>query len=195
VSEKIMVVFAGPNGSGKSTIVKNALANGHCPQDFICPDNYVAEHEKNDVQAYIKAMQEAETQREIRLALGKSFSFETVLSTREKLDFIRKAKWQGYQIFVIYVATNDPKINIERVKSRVAQGGHNVPTEKILSRYEKSMDLMYDVVCVADLVYFFDNSNTEPQMIAEKSGHHVISYIRPMPRWLENLVLRYYDKN
>jgi len=192
VSDKIMVVFAGPNGSGKSTIVKNALAMGHCPQDFICPDNYVVEHEKNDVQAYIKAMQEAETQREIRLALGKSFAFETVLSTHEKLEFIRKAKWLGYKVHVVYVTTDDPQINIARVQSRVAQGGHDVPVDKILSRYARAMNLMYDVMCAADETIFYDNSSDKPELVAVQQnvmfGEQQILPLRSSA-WFEKHVL------
>ncbi|MCL2446947.1 MAG: zeta toxin family protein [Oscillospiraceae bacterium] len=195
MSEKVMAVFAGPNGSGKSTIVKNTLELGCCPREFICPDNLVVAHEKENPEAYKKAMQEAEAIRNALLAQGKSFSFETVLSTREKLDFIRKAKWLGYKVHVVYVTTDDPQINIERVKSRVTQGGHNVPVDKILSRYEKCMNLMYDVMRAADTAMFYDNSGCEPRWVAWKPDREnrdedlPLLLIGNQPNWLKTYVI------
>ena len=85
MNNKRMVVFAGPNGSGKSTVVDTARAIGQCPKNFICPDNFVAPEDKENVDAYITAMQKAESVRYNQIALGNSFSFETVLSTVNKL--------------------------------------------------------------------------------------------------------------
>jgi predicted ABC-type ATPase len=65
-----------------------------------------------------------------------SFTFETVMSSADKVQFLAKAKELGYKTYLYYVATEDPNINIKRVQQRVSQGGHNVPTNKIISRYE-----------------------------------------------------------
>ena len=68
------------------------------------------------------------------------FTFETVLSSHYKLDILEKAKKEGYFIKGIFVLTVDPYMNISRVLSRVAQGGHDVDEEKIINRYHKSLD-------------------------------------------------------
>jgi len=132
-------------------------------------------------------MQKAETLRQTELTLGSSFCFETVLSMPDKVDFIRQAKWQSYTVRVYYVTTDDPQINIERVKSRVAQGGHDVPADKILSRYKRSMDLMFKVACEADEVFFFDNSGERPRFVAGKSK--AIYAEENPPAWLETYLL------
>jgi predicted ABC-type ATPase len=89
-----------------------------------------------------------------------SFCFETVMSDKRKLDIMRLAKSKGFRIYLYFVATEDVRINIERVKMRVQKGGHNVTTEKIRSRYPKTLDLLYDAIKLTDRAYLFDNSDT-----------------------------------
>lgn len=168
---KEVFLFAGPNGSGKSTVVKNFLAAKNCPAYYICPDNNLDENLKDDRKAYIKAMQLAELQRYKAVAENKSFSFESVFSTTAKLDFLRFVKNQGYTITAIYIVTHNPQINIQRIKSRVLSGGHDVPKDKIISRYYKSLKLMRGCLTIADNFFLFDNSAEKPckpQLILEK---------------------------
>jgi len=88
----------------------------------------------------------------------KRFSFETVFSHVSKLDIMRAAKEQGYKVYLYFVSTESPEINIARVASRKAQGGHDVPTHLIVSRYYRSLDFLFDACQVAYQVFFFDNS-------------------------------------
>ncbi|MEL6535554.1 MAG: hypothetical protein AAFQ98_09100 [Bacteroidota bacterium] len=98
--------------------------------------------------------------REILLSQHQRFSFETVFSHPSKLDIMRRAKEAGYKVYLYYVATEDPEINKFRVKHiRVPMGGHDVPAEKIESRYFRSLDLLYDAAQLAYQAYFFDNSD------------------------------------
>jgi predicted ABC-type ATPase len=180
-----LYVFAGANGSGKSTIIGFYLRNGLCPRDYICPDQLVPPDKKNDIAAYTEAMDEAERRRINKVALKKSFTFETVLSTSGKLDFVKFAKSEGYTVAVIYVTTNSPEINIERVKARTALGGHDVPTEKIILRYEKSMRLMSDVIEAADEALIYDNSGEKPIVVFAKYLDGRKYVIEPFPEWLK----------
>jgi predicted ABC-type ATPase len=62
------------------------------------------------------------------------------------------------------VSTEDPTINIHRVKEvRVPQKGHDVPEDKIITRYYRSMNLMYDAAQHCYQAYFFDNSKEGKQ--------------------------------
>lgn len=70
-------------------------------------------------------------------------------------DFLRQ---QGYKIYLYFIATEDPDINKYRVESRVYAGGHDVPADRIESRYKKSLDLMFEAAQIAHKAYFFDNS-------------------------------------
>jgi predicted ABC-type ATPase len=93
---------------------------------------------------------------------GKKLSFETVFSHESKLNFIRDAKNIGYKVYLYFIATETVEINIFRIKERVKNSGHNVPENKVRSRYINSLDLMYEAAQLCDQVYFFDNSDDEP---------------------------------
>ena len=180
-----LFVFAGANGSGKSTVVDFHIKNGLCPPNYICPDQLVPADLKDDMGAYIRAMEEAELRRIENVALRESFTFETVLSTKGKLDFINLAKAEGYSVTTIYVVTSDPQINIERIKQRVAQGGHDVPVHKILSRYEKSMLLMQEVISASHEALVYDNSGAVPLIVYAKYKDGRRYHLVPFPDWLK----------
>ncbi|WP_367915334.1 hypothetical protein [Leadbetterella sp. DM7] len=89
----------------------------------------------------------------------KKFSFETVFSHEGKVRFIREAKEAGYKVYLYFVATEDPEVNIYRVKQvRVKQNGHDVPEDKIRSRYYRSLELLHEAAQYCYQVFFFDNS-------------------------------------
>lgn len=90
---------------------------------------------------------------------GKKFSFETVFSHRSKVDIIKEASKLGYKVYLYFVSTEDPEINVYRVKVvRVGENGHDVEYDKIISRYYRSMDLLYEAAQNCYQAYFFDNS-------------------------------------
>ncbi len=92
------------------------------------------------------------------LELRKKFSFETVFSHSSKLAIMRQAVVAGYKVYLYFVSTESPEINKFRVQARKAQKGHDVPENKIVTRYYKSLDLLYDACQLAYQVFFFDNS-------------------------------------
>lgn len=140
-----VVVFAGPNGSGKSTFTELLKP----PMDYINAD----EIKKNLKCSDLEAAQLAEKQREEYIEQMNEFCFETVLSTERNLRLLERAKEKGYFIRCYYILTADPAINIWRVKSRVESGGHDVPKEKIISRYDRASGLVKDVVRVCDVCH------------------------------------------
>ena len=68
------------------------------------------------------------------------------MSFPDKLEFLRKAQLKGYRTYLYYVATDDPDINISRVRNRVQLGGHSVPEDKIVNRYYRSLDFLMEAV-------------------------------------------------
>jgi predicted ABC-type ATPase len=81
--------------------------------------------------------------RECMLKENRRFSFETVFSHPSNLDIMRQAVAAGYKVYLYFVATESPAINKYRVQLRVAQKGHQVPEDKIESRYFRSLGLLY----------------------------------------------------
>ncbi|MFH1025129.1 MAG: zeta toxin family protein, partial [Nitrospirota bacterium] len=149
-----LYVFAGPNGSGKSTFVDLIRKGSRVPILHINADN-IAEQMK--LTAYEAAL-EAENQRNAALVERKSFSVETVMSTYDKIEFLIKAKVLGYEIYLVFITTQDPLINVRRVEDRVYKGGHDVPSDKTMSRYDKSMKLLPEALKLADIARIYNNS-------------------------------------
>lgn len=100
------------------------------------------------------------------LQAGKKFSFETVFSHPSKLEIMHEAKHKGYKVYLYFVSTESPEINIYRVQVRKDKGGHDVPASKIRSRYDRALDLMFEASQLAYQAYFFDNSGEQPKLFA-----------------------------
>ena len=117
------------------------------------------------------------------------FSFETVMSNPSKLDLMQKAKERGYKVYLYFVSLSDPQLNVLRVRSRVSEGGHDVIEEKIVSRYDRTMDLLYKALMIADSAYIFDNSGSELKMIAKKERGILQALVEYVPSWYKLFVL------
>ena len=163
-----ILVFAGPNGSGKSTVTQHLPIVG----SYVNADEIKAMTGCTD----LEAAQRAEATRELLLAKRKDFTFETVLSTPRNLELLRRAKEAGYQIEAVFVLTSDSSINVERVRSRVADGGHPVPEEKIISRYERSLKNLLQLTQYADRTRVIDNTGESPELIFEVEGKKLRIY-------------------
>lgn len=161
MSKPRILVFAGPNGSGKSTLTDAYKIEGI----YINADEIKKVRRCSD----LEAATEAELLREDSVSAGRSFTFETVLSTRRNLDFLIRAKDAGYHISSVFVLTTSPEINVLRVRSRVCDGGHDVPADKIRSRYKKAFDNISELAALSDECRIFDNSGI-PQIIFLKIG-------------------------
>lgn len=120
------------------------------------------------------------------LAEKASFTFETVMSSPDKVDFLHKAQRAGYRTYLYFVATEDPDINVARVQARVEMGGHPVAEDKIRSRYVRTLELLPEAVAYADRAYIFDNSGGARVWIAEVShGTEIEIKTDSMPAWFK----------
>lgn len=120
------------------------------------------------------------------LETGVTFTFETVMSSPDKIDFLKKAQEHGFRTYLYYVATEDPDINISRVESRVAEGGHPVPNDKIVERYFRSLDLLADAVQYSNRAYIFDNSSDKKVWVAEVTDNTILALKTDnMPFWFK----------
>lgn len=115
-----------------------------------------------------------------------SFTFETVMSSPDKVTLLQKAQQQGYRTYLYYVATEDPIINISRVRHRVKMGGHAVPEDKIVSRYDRSLGLLIEAVRHTNRAYIFDNSKHKHIWLAEITDGHILEMkTDQMPAWFK----------
>jgi predicted ABC-type ATPase len=158
-----LLVIAGPNGSGKTTLTNRLRSLGFDFGTYINADEIAAKWQTDDAaappEASRKAQIEADRQRRELLARRGSYSFETVMSHPSKIDEMLEARALGYEVSLYFVGVDDPLINVRRVAQRVARGGHDVPEDKIVARYHRTMELLPKAMIAANRSVIFDNSD------------------------------------
>lgn len=190
----VLLVVAGPNGSGKTTVTQRLREERWSHGvEYLNPDDVARDRfgDWNSPEAVAQAARWTTARREELLASSAGIAFETVLSAPDKIDFIHRAREAGYFVRVFFIATTDPRINAARVAGRVMQGGHTVPIEKIVSRYERSMANLGAVLRIADRVYVYDNSvdDTEARLCARAMDGSLRKVYGTLPDWVATRVL------
>lgn len=184
-----LCVVAGPNGSGKTSTTVQLLANEWSEGSlYINPYNIAQEQfgDWNSPEAVLKAARYATDLRYKCLNEKRDFVFETVFSSDEKLEFLRKAHESGFFIRFFFVCTSNPKINVSRITKRYLEGGHEVPISKIISRYFKSLENACEAIEFVDRAYIYDNSVEDhlPQLLFRMTEGKVFKqYTDDIPKW------------
>ncbi len=144
-----------------------------------------------EVNAYFASVA-ADFLRQRLLARKIPFTLETVMSSPDKVRLLEQARGLGYRTYLYYIATDDPEINISRVRTRVSQGGHDVPEDKIVSRYHRSLDLLMPAVRQTHRAYVFDNSSHAENRtwLAEVTNGRTLELKTDrIPAWFKRAVL------
>ena len=118
-----------------------------------------------------------------------SFSFETVFSHPSKLELIDLAHQNGYKVYLYFIGTETPIMNLERVKDRVIKGGHPVEEEKIQVRYFLTMDLLIEMIKRSDETYLWDNSGIKHQYIGNIKKGIMEFEQSSIPNWIDTFIL------
>jgi predicted ABC-type ATPase len=148
-------MVAGPNGSGKSTLIAGLRDAGFAlPALYINADDLQRAHGLTAE----RAQQLAEELRTKAIANREPVMYETVASHPSKIAELQRARAAGFRITLLLVATDDPALNVERVRDRVAAGGHDVPEDRIRARYERTLALFASALRFADEALVYDNS-------------------------------------
>lgn len=128
--------------------------------------------------------------RHLLLEAERTFSFETVFSHESKVRLMEKASSKGYRTYLYFVCTSSPEINVFRVQQRKQEGGHDVPEEKIRSRYSRSLQNLTAGIRIAYRTYLFDNSGMESSLVGEITPKHELHLFKSsIPVWVEKHVL------
>lgn len=153
----IIVAIAGSNGAGKSTFYGAHLAETDLR--FVNADELALELK-------LSAYEAADLASKIRqhfVARRESFIFETVFSdpVGEKVQFLKNAADDGYQVALIFIEIPDVETSTERVSMRQAQGGHDDPDSKLKDRFPRTRANLQRAIEALPLVVIFDNSDME----------------------------------
>lgn len=171
-------MIAGPNGSGKSTLIA-LLQNQNVKLGayFNADDLARAEVERRSAdlaslpedkqaaflaelweQSSARAQIEVRQLREDALLASQDYAFETVMSHPSHIEHLLGARQAGFSTRLFFVCTADPNINVGRVANRVLHGGHDVPTDRVVDRYARCLNLLPQAVMASDEVLIYDNS-------------------------------------
>jgi predicted ABC-type ATPase len=177
-----LIVIAGPNGAGKSSLTK--LSTSNIP--VIDPDAIAREIAPvNPASAALAAGRQAIDRAKEYIQFDRSFIVETTLAGNSYLNLMREVKSLGWFVRLTYIGINKPTTNIQRVRSRVKLGGHDVPISDILRRYERSLANLSKAAKIADRLELYDNStNAGYQLIATVEGDRSIIYVEELPEWI-----------
>lgn len=172
-------LVVGPNGAGKSTFVEFVLADARPGVPFVNADVIAAQRWPDDpVSHAYDAAEAAGNARDALIARGESFIAETVASHESKVGLVRRAQDAGYFVHLVVVAVPE-EYAVARVGARVAAGGHDVPEDKIRSRWQRLWDNVVAMIELADSAEVFDNTGPSPVTMATFVGGDVVG----APRW------------
>ena len=165
-----------------------------CKESFLTHEIYIDENDyfifnKPSINSYTVAMA-ADFFKDQYLKRKLSFSFETVFSHPAKIDILKKAQASGFRTYMYFVATEDPQVNLNRIKVRVKSGGHDVPEDKTVARYYRCLEQIKFALPYLNHAYFFDNSSTKTLYFAEyelSKGFQLHSEM--IPDWFNKFVL------
>lgn len=189
-------LLAGPNGAGKSTLYQALVRDGTIGRtlEFVNADLHERAHLRHITDANVRSVAArgwADARRTELLANGIPFVSETVFSHPSKLTLIDDARRQGFTVALYVVALDDPQRLLARVRQRVDEGGHDVPTDRILARYPRTMTNLAQAVNLADAAYLFDAREVVeggPYLAAVRTPSRTTFFTVPPPAWVQHML-------
>ncbi len=182
----IIVAIAGPNGAGKTTFFHSHLASAGLR--FVNADVLAAELATEPYTAACLA----DALRRALVVRRESFVFETVFSdpVGERIAFLEAAARCGYVVVLCYIGLSSSDQSAERVAMRVSQGGHDVPDEKLRSRFPRTLANLEAAIRRLPHVVIYDNSDLSLpfHQVARFDHGHLRSLQEPIPEWLRRLI-------
>lgn len=182
-----MFVFAGNNGSGKSTI-RNLIVDRLGVSVNIDPDALARKIDQLHPEKYrVTAGKEAIKLARECIRNNRDFTVETTLAGGNVIRQMREAKESGFEIFMFYVGLGDVRLNIERVATRVKNGGHHIESEDIIRRSVTSMENLLVHLDLIDHLVVIDNSKADGEIILE-ADHEIMKYhVKVSPEWAQRI--------
>lgn len=182
----VIVALAGPNGAGKTTFYHAHLAaaalrfvNADVLARELTLDPYAAAGVADAIRRQLVEQRE-------------SFVFETVFSdpVGDKLAFLKEAMTAGYTVVLCFIGISGPDVSEERVAMRVTQGGHDVPTEKLVARFPRTLANLQIAIRELPHVWIFDNDDlrTPFRRVAVFEKGQPVALNPPVPKWLAMLL-------
>ncbi|MBR8831435.1 MAG: hypothetical protein N5P05_000920 [Chroococcopsis gigantea SAG 12.99] len=163
-------LIGGANGSGKTTVALQLLPESLGVLEYINADEIAKGLSPFNPQSVaIQAGRLMLERLQVLKAQGISFAFESTLAGRNFASFLNECQNAGYKVNLIYFWLKSPDLACQRVQQRVASGGHNIPYDVVLRRYERGrINFMNLYSRLSNQWIVYDNSGDAPILIAER---------------------------
>ncbi|HVF76000.1 MAG TPA: zeta toxin family protein [Acidimicrobiales bacterium] len=183
MADPVLHLIAGPNGAGKSTLYDRVIGPV-TKLEFVNADVIAASQWPHDVAAHAYDASRLATERRNELIAGRtSFVTETVFSHESKVDLVRAAAQAGYLV-MLHVVLVPEDLAVARVANRVENDGHDVPEEKVRSRYARLWSLVAEAIPLVDEATVYDNSSASEPFRVVASFDRGVALSKPAwPRW------------
>ncbi|TKB71755.1 MAG: Zeta toxin family protein [Nitrospira sp.] len=163
------IIIAGPNGAGKTTFAREFLLRETGVIHFVNADLIAGGLSPLRPELAARQAGRLVLTELTRLAKAREdFAFESTLSGRTYLRLLTEWKTTGYQITIIFLSLTSPQLALQRIASRVRQGGHDIPRADVVRRFQRSWDnyhTLYRPLAHGWAVY--DNSCDAPTLLEE----------------------------
>ncbi len=178
IKKKNLYIIAGCNGAGKTTASFTVLPEMLSCHEFVNADEIAKGLSPFNPEGVAIQAGRLMIERVIQLMKeGKSFAFETTLSTRSYVKLVQQAQRNGYHVTLLFFSLASPEQAVRRVAQRVSQGGHNIPTDVVYRRYASGLKNLFQMYTnEVDYWAFYDNSDCPTRKIAYgwRNGQTVI---------------------
>jgi len=175
MKNKNVYIIGGPNGAGKTTFAVKFL-----PEYVMCPNFVNADLIAQGLSPFspgaaaIKAGKLVLEEIHRFANRGVDFAFETTLSGKLYVNLFKSFKAKGYKIHLFFLWIPGADLALSRIKTRVAQGGHDVPVRDVLRRFDRSIRNFFNLYQpFIDSWILFNNAGPIPILIAERKNGKV----------------------
>jgi predicted ABC-type ATPase len=186
-----LYLLAGPNGAGKTSYYETAIEEGFIQSNLpfvnvdlitrslpgmYTPDNFVKAEEiaREEIASHISSMSD--------------FMIESNLATQRDYDWICAMIKKGYEVVLFFLCTSFLEININRVKKRVAEGGHDVAESIIEHRYKMGLTYLKGSLQIFSKAYLIDNSGSTALVMAELNKGILVDKEPNAPKWVNDVL-------
>ena len=176
---KLYTIIGGVNGAGKSSLTGAIKAERTDLGMIIDVDKINASLGGDRIKGGKAAIEKIDS----CIARGLSFTQETTLSGIRTINTVRKARENGYYIRLYYVGLDTPQESLKRIENRVEKGGHDIPKEDVLRRFEKRFDDLNKILLYCDEATFFDNDNGFVEVAEYRNGELILKG-ENCPAWM-----------
>lgn len=179
MTDKNLYIISGCNGAGKTTASFTILVDTLDCREFVNADEIAKGLSPFQPETVaFEAGRIMLTRIDELLNKNISFSFETTLSTKSYKNVVLKAQKKGYKVTLLYFWLQTVELAKERVRTRVQEGGHNIPSDVIERRYSRGTNNLFEIYLkIVDAVLIFDNSFGKHQLIAQSDNTNTLEIV------------------